>query len=460
MSTSIGISSIRSVYNDWKAGRALRSAFNVNQYGKPSINYQNFTIDKPSWISLTEPEHFEQVVRHNPVVKSAIGLLANSAGNARKVLVDTKTGEEIPWTDKRPEVQKILQLFIERPNPLQSQREFEIQGVFYHKTFGNRYINNVMPIGFDSKLDLMNIEARYNLPSQFIQVRTTGKIYKQTKIEGIIQEYARINTNPIEIYTPSEIVHFNEVNISSEMPSIMGISKLESLRMPITNTQYAFEAMNTILRSRGMQGIISNNSKDGTGGTVLLDKDKKELQKVFKEEYGLSSDQHPFLLSPVPLDYIKTIMNSKELGIYEEFASNALMIGNEFGVPNELIKADVKGATYENQRQSVRRLYENTTIPMVAEDDQQISYRYGFNQYGFKLVSKWDHIPVMQDAFKERAMAINLKGRTAKDAYTDNTITWNQYLEMIEQPAIKGGDVYKFERDKQTNTGTNGESAE
>ena len=44
-------------------------------------------------------------------------------------------------------------------------------------------------------------------------------------------------------------------------------------------------------------------------------------------------------------------------------------------------------------------------------------------------------------------MSINLKGRTAKEAYNENIITWNQYLEMIELKVVVGGDVYKHERD-------------
>jgi hypothetical protein len=148
-------------------------------------------------------------------------------------------------------------------------------------------------------------------------------------------------------------------------------------------------------------------------------------------------------------------MNSKELGIYEEFSNNAILIGNEFGVPPELIKTYIQGATYENQIQSVRRLYQDTTIPMVADEDLYWSDRLDTYRYGFEIQTTWDHIPALQQARKDEAIALNLKGRTAKEAYTENTITVNEYRELIEEAKVDDGDVYKFEWDKKN--GNDGE---
>lgn len=435
-------------------------AFSSNAYSNPLANY-NWDDNKPKWVSMATPEDFEKAIRFNPIVKAALNLLAKSGSNGEKYLVDSNSGEEIPWNTKNEAVKQAYKLLVLRPNPIQSAKEFAYQGIFYLKGYGNRYTYALMPSGFDKKLDLMNIEVMYNLPSQFIDVKTTGKLYNQTTLQGIVSSYARTNTTPIEIYDPEWILHFNEVNVSSEQSSIMGISKLEVLQQPISNTQACFEAMNSILTSRGMQGIISIDSKDGQGViTPLQTGVKKEVDEKFKNDYGLLNGQNPFLITPVPLDYIKTIMNSKELGIYEEFSNNSILIGNEFGIPPELIKTYIQGSTYENQIQSVRRLYQDTTIPMIDDEDQYWSYRLDTFKYGFEIKTKWDHIPALQDAFKEKAQSINLKGRTAKEAYIENIITVNQYLEFIEQPNIKDGDVLKFEWDKNKKPIENGTETE
>lgn len=423
-------------------------AFNQNTFANPS-SLINYGIELPKWVSLTNPFDYEKASRFNPVLKASLNLLAKSGSNGKKILIDTVSGEEIPWTDKNDAVQKMYKLYNLRPNPLQSYKEFYYQGIFYLKVFGNRYVYCLMPSGFDDKLDLLNVENLYNLPSQYIEVKTTGKVYNQTSIEGIISEYARTNSRPVEKYKPSNIIHFNEVNISSEQASVMGISSFEVLRQPIRNTQMCFEAMNSILQSRGMQGIISAQNKDGQGTMVPLNPQlKKELEDKFKNDYGLLNGQNPFLLTPFPVDYLKTVMSASEIGIYEEFANNSIIISNEMGVPPELVKTYIQGATYENQVQSVRRLYQDTTIPMVEDEDKYQSYRLDTYKYGFELSTKWDHIPALQDAFKEKAQAINMKGRTAKEAYELNIITVNQYLEMIEEPSIKDGDVLKYEWDQ------------
>lgn len=429
----------------YNIGRSLlSSAFRQNTIlTAQNIQWPN---GKPSWISLSTPQDFENAVRFNPVVKACINLLSTSAANGRKYLEDIKTGEEIPWTSNRTGVQNAHRLLNEFPNPLQSSEEFEQQKVFYKKTFGNAYIYLNVPTGF-GKPDIANVQTMQNLPSQFTEVKQTGKIYDQVDINGIVSEYAVTNLSPIKRFDPLEIIHLNEVNISSESPSIMGISKLEVLKKPITNVQLAFEFMNTLFTSRGMSGILSPNAKDVNGTVPLTDTEKAEVQDKFKNDYGYLNGQNPFLISPVPLDYIKTAMSSKDIGVYEDFSNNSILISNEFGVPPELVKTYIQGATYENQLQSVKRLYQDTTIPMVEGDDKYWTFRLDCRKYGFRIKTKWDHVPAMQDNFKERAIAINLNGRTAKDSYVENIITWNQYLSLLDLPVVSGGDVYKWERD-------------
>lgn len=410
-----------------------------------------YWADKPSWIALQNPQDFEKVVRFNPIIKAAINLRATSVSNGVKVIRDIKTNEILPWSDKDKAIQKAKQLFTERPNPLQSAREFAKQGMFYLDTFGNRYVYANMPIGFNSEIDLMNIETLMNLPSQFMTVKTTGKLYDQTTLKGIIEKYSLTNTTPAKFYEPEEILHFNEVNISSEMPTIMGISKIEVLQMPITNTQYCFEAMNNILRFRGQRGIISPDKQDGMGNMTLTPDEEKQIKEAYKNDYGLLNGQNPFMLSPIPLKYYNTSQNIAELGIYSEFSNNAIIISNEYGIPPELLKTYIQGSTYENQIQSVRRLYQDTTIPLVQEEDAYWNYRCNTVKYGFYIDTTWDHIPALAESFREKAVALNLTGRTALEAYNINAITLNQYREMIEQKPIIGGDVLKYEWDKKIN---------
>ena len=409
------------------------------------IHYNEYLIDQPAWLVMSNVHDYRQAVSDNPVLYGCIDILASAASNGKKYLVDLN-GKEVPWTSGKTGVKQARKLFVDRPNPLQSVKEFNYERAYMYFTFGNNYVylNNPLKT-FDT--DLLSVQTMYNLPSEWVVVKQTGMIYDQIDLKGIIELYALTNYNPQKEFTPDRIIHFNDINISNVGNSIVGSSRLENLKMPITNTQLAFEAMNVILKSRGMQGIIKANNKDATGTQIPMTPNaKKEIEETFKVKYGIQRDQNQFLISYSDIDYIKTIMNSKELGIYEEFSNNAMIISNGLKVPPELYKTYMTGATFENQIQAVRRLYQDNIIPHTENDDLYWTERLGLRNFGLELKTDWSHIPALQEAFKEKATAMYFTSRAADLAYNANIITWNDYLRALDLDPIPDGDRMKYER--------------
>ena len=339
----------------------------INRSPMNSTNYQ-WLVDKPAWLSLSNAHEYRKAVAENPVLNGCISILANGVANGRKYLVDLN-GTEIPWTSGKTGVKNARKLFVERPNPLQSVKEFNYERAYMYFTFGNNYVYLNNPLdNFDT--DIVTVQTMVNLPSEYVTIHQTGKLYDQIDIKGIIEKYSLINYSPVKEFPSNKVIHFNDVNVSEIGNSIIGSSRLENLRFPITNTQLAFEAMNVILKSRGMQGIIKANNKDAQGTQITMTPDaKKEIDDTFKSDYGLRQGQKQFLISYSDIEFIKTIMSSEELGIYKEFSNNAMIISNGFNIPSELYKTYTQGATFENQVQAVRRLYQDTIIPLVDNED-------------------------------------------------------------------------------------------
>lgn len=412
----------------------------INQY-----NYQ-YLVDAPAWLALSNPGQYRRAVQENPVLYGCIDILASAAANGKKYLVDLN-GEEVAWDTKNRVVQQVRRLFLERPNPLQSVKEFNYERAYMFYTFGNNYVylNNPLSV---FKTDITNVVAMYNLPSEFIEVRQTGKLYDQIDIAGIIEKYILTNYNPVKDFTPEQILHFNDVNISEVGNSIIGTSRLATLKYPITNTQLCFEAMNVILKSRGMQGIIKANNKDATGTQIPLgQKDKDEIDRTFKNDYGLRDGQKQFLISYSDIDFIKTIMNSQEIGIYDEFQNNAMIISNGFKIPPELYKTNKSGATFENQIQAQRRLYQDAVIPQVENEDQYFTERLRLREYGYELRTDFSHVAALAENQKEKAVALSMNTTSAEKSYLNNMITRNQYLELIGMESEPNGDILKSEWD-------------
>jgi hypothetical protein len=426
------------------------SQFFANRSGvyRNTINRFNwqYLIDKPAWLSLSNNTEYRLAVAENPILFGCIDILANASMNGKKYLTDLKNNV-IPWDSGKTGVKEARRLFVDRPNPLQSIKEFTYERTYMYLTFGNNYVylNNPLET-FDT--DLMTVVVMYNLPSEYVTVKQTGKIYDQVDINGIIEEYSLTNYNPARIYDPKKIIHFNDINTSNVGNSIIGTSRLENLKCPITNTMLAFSAMNVLLKSRGMQGIISANNKDATGTQIPLgDKEKEEIDKTFKTKYGIQNDQNQFLISYSDIKYQKTIMSSAELGIYDELSNNAMIISNGFRIPPGLYKTYMKGETYANQAQDVKNLYQNAVIPQTENDDKYFTERLNMHKYGLELHTDFSHIEALQEAQKEKSIALSLNSKTAEAAYDRNNITWNEYRAFLDlEPVTNGGDKYNYER--------------
>jgi phage portal protein BeeE len=424
----------------------FRSLFNrggINRNQINSTNYQ-YLIDKPAWLSLSNKHEYRKAVAENPVLYGCISILAKAAANGTKYLVDLK-GNEIPWNSNKTGVANARRLFVERPNPLQSPYEFNYERMFQFFTYGNNFINANNPLE-NFETDITNVLTLINLPSEYTEIRQTGKLFDQINIEGIIEKYVVTSYDPVKEFKTNNIIHFNDINTSSIGNSIIGSSRLENLKWAIQNTQLAFEAMNVILKSRGMQGIIKLNNKDGNGTLIpVRPEQKKEVDDTFKNDYGIGQDQKQYLISYSDIEFIRTVLSPIEMGIYDEFSHNANVICNGLGVPPELYKSSKDNPKYENQIQSERRMYQGTIIPMVKNEDQYYTERLQMRKYGFELRTDWTGIDCLADGFKEKATALSLNTTSANTAYNDNAITLNQYLELIELPTITNGDFRKSE---------------
>jgi phage portal protein BeeE len=434
----------------YKWSQILYKRSGISRSNITTSNYQ-YLIDKPAWLSMSNNSDYRKAVAENPVLYGCIDILASAASNGKKYLVDDK-GKVVSWDSGKTGVKQARKLFVDRPNPLQSVKEFQFERAYMFFTFGNNYVylNNPLET-YDT--DILTVQTMYNLPSEYVQVRQTGKIYDQVELSGIIEKFCLTNYSPVKEFNVKNVIHFNDVNLSNVGNSIVGSSRLEVLKMPIQNTQLAFEAMNVILKSRGMQGIISANNKDATGTQIPMSPSAiKEIDKTFKTEYGVREDQKQFLISYSDVKYMKTIMNSAELGIYDEFSNNAMIITNGLGVPSELYKTWMRGSTYENQAQGVKNLYQNKVIPHVDNEDQYYTERLNLRKYGLKLKTDFSHLEALQEARKEKATSLSMNSRTAESAFNNNLITWNQYLDMLDIDPVAGGDIYKYQRDEQTKT--------
>ena len=400
-------------------------------------NYQDLA---PKWIRLKDTKDFENAYTYNPVVQSVINIKAKAKANVIWQVKAIDTGELLSEKENDKAVKKAYAL-MRKPNPLQTSKEFMLHSSVYFDTFGNNFIYANSPF---EKVDLLNVSTLINLPTQAISVKLTGKWLDQTELSDIIKEYklkgAGGTGQIIATYRPDEVLLLNEVNITSEAPNIVGVSKLMALKAAISNIQISLEARNVLMQKRGALGIFTSDRKDATGAYPLLPQEKKEVQEEF-DEYGIRKKQYQYIISRFPLKFQRTVMTVAQLMLFEELSSDTILICNSFGVPEILAKNYLKGTTYENQDKSERRLYSGAVIPETESYARGLNDLLKTEQYGIELYPSFDHIAVMQDDEKEKSEVEKNRSATYKEKFIHGACTYNEWRLASGDEAVDWGDV-------------------
>ena len=374
-------------YKFWDKGSA-GSAVNNYLVGQSSPEWLN---DKQllDWYSLV------------PQVKTVINRKALMASNMKIRLVRGE-GEDAEQIDTHP----VLNL-LQTPNVLQSQKEFIIQNWVFFEIFGESFtlMNGGEFITTPSSL--------FNLPNDLLEMKLTGKLYKQIEESGIIDGYKLEVNGKSEDYKAEEIIHFANYGGSD---GIKGQSVLKTLQFPVTNTFKSYEARNVLIAKRGAIGILSNSSGDETGSIPLKPKEKEELQEKFDSKYGLKEDQSQVIVTNGSLKWQAMNFDVEELALHLEETQNFRILVDAFGL-NMNIFSDEKGATFENQKEGQRSAYESTIIPQAESWLEKLSKAILTEQdikSGLRLWPDFTHLPCLQANQKEKAEADDKKASAFK----------------------------------------------
>lgn len=396
--------------------------------------------------SLVNNSDLLKAYEENCVVQSAIDILARAESNQIIKLRDLNTGEFIDIAnEKRQDIIKFYDI-LKQPNPLQSQYSFTEQGAINYNVIGNDYTYLNIPAGFDVSYE--NLVSMSTLPAELMSVELTGKMFNQADINEIISKYIlTVNGRDID-FSPSNVYHRKTSNIRFDANSGVGLSRLVSLQYPISNIDIAFESRNKIGKNRGMNGIISVEDRD-SGGVIPLQEPEKE--KIYKEmdKYGTLEGQRQFWIMNRPVKFHRMTLSPEELGLFKEVESDSIHIGRTLGVPNDLIKVDLTGSTFENQKESVIRLYQDTVIPTANDKMAGLSRMLNTKDGGFEIVATFDHVPALMSNQKDMALANKAKSSYMETLYMNNQITGNQWLNAVGLPNdANNGDRTLFELDE------------
>ena len=360
-----------------------------------------FMGEQAEYVSIDQNEY--QLYQEHSILRAVIDRKSSMYANGRFVHYD-KNGNQI---ENSPIVD-----FLEKPNLAQSRNEWLMQMKVQECLYGNAFIYKLQP----SRLKEYP-NALWNLPPQRMIVNRTGKIWKQTDINGIIKNFELIGD-----LGANEKFETNEVlwrTLNNPDDPISGMSPLKSIAKEITNIALAMDYRNVIMAKKGALGILSNASKDSDGGIPLTNQERERLEKEYTRQYGVGDKQSSVIITNSALSWTPISYPTKDLLLFEEIDHNKRAIIDLYGL-NDNIFSRQQGSTFTNVAEGEKLAYQNTIIPEAEDFARALTSFLGVDKNGEWLELTYDHVPALQEDLGTKAQSIKTLKETG--LFTDEEL--------------------------------------
>lgn len=310
---------------------------------------------------------------------------------------------------------------LENPNPLMRGNDYIKQWYENRCIYGNNFefINR----GFSTSLP----KTLFNLPTNNVSIKTSGNIYRQTRIDEIIKGYEVKKSDKVsEQYATNEI---NHTRVPNSINPIQGDSPMKAIYMPISNIRSAYQFRSTIMRKKGALGIFSNQSNSMDGAIPLMPEEKLALEKQFQKDYGIADDQATMMFTNASLKFQPISYPTKDLMLFEEVSEDFLTIIDNYGMNDNMFSRS-KASTFSNLAEGIKQAYQSTIIPLAEEVAMNRTQILNLPK-GEWLEVDYSHITVLQENEKEKAEVRQLMANAYETLFNTGQFTREDLSKIV-----------------------------
>lgn len=383
-------------------------------------------------IKLNDFSTYDEAYRRCAPLSDVIDRNARALANANWWLTDNETDTDS--LDKFPALKELL----DKPNPLQSWSEFMSQLDVYRSLYGEVFVWAVVPIGATT----LEATALWVIKPDYIRIELTNKLYFQSEVEDIVKNYYLNVGGKQTLLEKEHVLHIKDTyqNLNFNPTNIRGVSRIVSLENPIKNIIQAYEAIYSLNRDRGAQGILSNDTKDKIGALPVTPNEKEAIQNTYTENYGLLKNQLKVIITDASLKWQQMSYSVKDLMLFEGIQENITQITNTFGYPYELL-GHKDGVTFANKLEAKKWHYQDTIIPTAKMYSEKFTSFFGLE--GYKLYADFSDVEALKEAALSKADALYRSNQALEIAYRNGIISleeWRQSIDLDQQ--IEGNTMY------------------
>lgn len=397
----------------------IRSAILGNNRGKftrPFLSYS--PVNQKAILIDVDPGSLMDVAMSVPHLNTVISTGAELFSLMEIKHVD-KNGKEI---ENSPVIE-----FLRQPNPLQILEqylyEFYVLNGVYNKTFHHKLQGLSYP--------LQTIpDALWLLPSGWMKINTTGNLYRQSTLEGIIENYELIANQQKDVYDVDRVIYMAEGIGQSPLNPV---SRIEALQIPLSNIVASLKSNNIIITERGMIGFISSDasSNDGDGQLPFDSKESERMRKEYMKQYSLDGRGGHVGFTHAKVKWTPMTFDVAQLGLSitleESFASICAAYRHDRD-----IYPSTKGATYENKQQGLKSTITNGLQPLADKLMRQFSKNFLKPGSGEKLIADYSHLPAMKEDERLAAQGRLYQAQANSLMLSDGVISHESYAEDME----------------------------
>lgn len=332
-----------------------------------------------------------------------------------------------------------IRTLLAKPNPFQSQKEFEAQMHIYTQLMGFSLLLPIKPVGFE------NYEATrlWNIPPSMIDMEETNKSFLAAEKQSDLIRYIHIDFGKERTAINADDVYVIKDFTPSFTSVIFPESRVKANEMPINNIIGAYESRNVLINYRGALGIISSDGKDPGGFLPIKDTEKEALQNDFRR-YGLSKSQWQFIITSASIKWTQMGIPTKDLMLFEEIEDDIQRLCDGWGYQYNLMSSS-KGVTFDNKKEAKTLLYQDTIIPEAESICEQLNNFFGLNKLDIMMVKDFSHVPALQEDQQKMAGARKTRNEALQIEFLNNLITlddWRTFNDMDPIGGETGGKYY------------------
>ena len=338
---------------------------------------------------FSDANEIKTAISSVPELSSVINYLGKSFSLGQyKIIKDNKVIDN----------SKLYDLF-SKPHPIYNGSEFKQSFAENLFSYGVAYIYINKPA--------VTTSGMFILPSWSVKPYVDNTTHKNlrdaTKLSDIIK-YLEIESNGKSFELPIDNVLIITLNttISIKDKYLIYESPLKPLEKALMVTPAMYDSMQNLMNNGGMKGFIANKSTD-SGGFVPIDpKDKKELQKAFKN-YGSKSNQYDLAFTNADLNYIPITSRIKDMLIPEQQKMIKTIIADVLGFDTAILNND-NANKYANYKEARKSMFTETLIPAAN------NYSFALSSYFNEQINlDFSEIDVFSEDEKLKAETTNLE---------------------------------------------------